>query len=375
MKILHVVTIMNRGGFETWLMQILRNIDRQKYHFDFLVHRSDKGCYDEEIRSLGSKVIPVASANRLRGYRAYLKNFRRILDEHGPYDMVHFHGGPLYGPVLRQAKLANVPMRIMHGHDLQRDWRGGALRAVAGWLGKLMIKQYANVRLGCSRDACAALFGTDWQQKNCQVLYYGIDFSPYHVRDKRGVRQELNVPDDAIVIGHVGRFNAVKNHKFIVEMAETLVKENSKFRFILVGDGVLRKDIEQMVVERNLSQYILFTGLRNDIPRILSGFDLFVLPSFHEGLPMVVIEAQAAGLCCLVSSAVPKDIEVVKELFNWMDLADGAEKWAKKLLELSSGVFSPCENALKIIEGSQFNVQKSVSRLVSIYDSIVENEQ
>ncbi|MHC4844434.1 MAG: glycosyltransferase, partial [Planctomycetota bacterium] len=145
MRILHAVTIMNRGGIESWLMQILRNIDRRKYQFDFLVHRNEPGCFDEEIKSLGSKIIPIASANRPLSHFDYLKDFRRILAEYGPYDAVHCHGGPFLGPLLRQAKLADVPMRIMHSHNLQQDWRGGPLRAIAGWIGNLMIKKYANV--------------------------------------------------------------------------------------------------------------------------------------------------------------------------------------------------------------------------------------
>ncbi|MHC5076472.1 MAG: glycosyltransferase, partial [Planctomycetota bacterium] len=125
----------------------------------------------------------------------------------------------------------------------------------------------------------------------------------------------------------------------------------------------------QIAAARKLSEYILFTGVREDVPRILSGFDLFILPSFHEGLPMVLIEAQAAGLYSLISDAVPKDIEVISQLCNWMNLDNGPEHWGERLLELYHEKFLPCEDALEIVEDSQFNIQKSVSGLVSIYNS------
>jgi glycosyltransferase involved in cell wall biosynthesis len=363
---------MNRGGIETWLMQILRNIDRRKYKFDFLVQRSAPGCFDEEIKSLDSKIIPVAPSDRLCSYFDSRKDFRRVLAEHGPYDAVHFHGGSVYGPLLRQAKLADVPMRIMHSHNLQQHWHSGPFRELAGWIGNLMIKKYANVMLGCSKEACAELFGADWKQKDCHVLYHGIDLNPYHVSDRMGVRQELNVPDDAIVVGHVGRFNAVKNHKFIVEIAETVVKKNSKFRFVLVGDGVLRKDIERMVAVRNLSEYIFFTGVRDDIPRVLSGFDLFILPSFHEGFGLVLVEAQAAGLRCLVNVKVPKEVEIIKENCDWLNIEDGADVWADKIVKLSEKDSVDREQALHEVEASVFNIEESVLQLTTIYEKYFE---
>jgi glycosyltransferase involved in cell wall biosynthesis len=359
---------MNRGGIETWLMQVLRNIDRRKYQFDFLVQRNEPGCFDEEIKSLGSKIIQSAAVDRLCSCFNCIKDFRRILTEYGPYDAIHCHGGSVYGPLLWQAKLADVPMRIMHSHNLQRHWHSGPFRAVAGWIGNIMIKKYANIGLGCSKDACAALFGVDWKQKKCKVLYHGIDLSPYRIRDRSGVRQELNVPQDAIVIGHVGRFNAVKNHKFIVETAEAVIKKNSKFRFVLVGDGVLRKEIEQIAAARKLSEYILFTGVREDVPRILSGFDLFILPSFHEGLGLVLVEAQAAGLRCLVNVTVPNDIEIIKENCDWLNIKNGAKVWADKIIELSEKNAVDREQALHKVEASAFNIYTSVLQLTAIYE-------
>jgi O-antigen/teichoic acid export membrane protein/glycosyltransferase involved in cell wall biosynthesis len=369
-RILHLVGSMNRGGVETWLMSVLRNIDRSRVHMDFLVHTTKPGDYDEEIRALGSNVIPCLSP-----YRPwqYARNLKRILHDHGPYDAVHSHVHHYSGYVLRVAAQAGVPMRIAHSHSDTARLRGQD-RLVRRTYLKLMhrfIGQHATNLLACSRNAAAALFGQSWEDDHrCRVLHYGIELHSYKAAmDRRAIRAELNLPADAFVIGHVGRFADVKNHEFLIDVAAEVMKREPSAYLLLVGEGPLRSVIEQRVARAGIGQRVVFTGLRRDVPRLLAGaMDAFLFPSHYEGLGLVLVEAQAAGLVCIFSDVVPEEADVVRPLLRRLSLSQPISDWAKSLLE-QRNIDSTIKqtDALAMIEKSAFNIQTSVSELRSIY--------
>jgi glycosyltransferase involved in cell wall biosynthesis len=360
---------MGRGGIETWLMHVLRHIDREKFQIDFLVHKSEPGDYDKEILSLGSRIIKIKPEKMGIKYGNYLKRFREILDSAGPYDVVHAHGGISYGPLLKQAYKAGVPVRVIHSHDMQRDKKKDILRLPIHFYYRKMMEHYATAGLGCSRDACEALYGSEWGKNGrFRVLYYGINLEPYNVRDKSGVRKELGIAENDIAVCHVGRFIPVKNHKFIVDIAKIIAKRKNNFKFILIGDGAMRREIENMVLEQGLGDKFVFTGLRSDVPRLLFAMDMFVMPSYHEGLGLVLVEAQAAGLCCIANVTVPKDVEVIDSLCYRLNINDGAQIWADKLIELSENDEIDKGQALDIIRKSHFNIEQSVMALQRIYE-------
>jgi glycosyltransferase involved in cell wall biosynthesis len=204
---------MGHGGIETWLMQILRNIDRQKYKLDFLVHTDQNKAYDKEILSLDSRIIRIKPEKMGLKYSGYLKRFRKILVDEGPFDVLHAHGGISYGPLLKQAYKAGVKARIIHGHNLQQGKKKDLLRLPVHLYYRNMMYRYATLGLACSKDACEALYGFDWQKhERFQVLYYGINLEPYKTRDRSGVRKELGLNKDDVAVCHVGRFMPVKNH-------------------------------------------------------------------------------------------------------------------------------------------------------------------
>ncbi len=229
--------------------------------------------------------------------------------------------------------------------------------------------KYATAGLGCSRDACAALFGPDWEKDpRYDVLYYGIDLDPYRTRDRAGVRRELGLAEDDHVIVHVGRFMDVKNHEFIVAIAAEMMQNLGNARFVLVGDGPRRQEIEALIAQHGLTDRFVLTGRRADVPRVLSGMDAFVLPSHHEGLGLVLVEAQAAGLPCLVSSTVPRDVGIVPGMCHWLALAEGAKAWSEKLVTVIRGGPVDKADALATVEASPFNVKQSVETLTSMYE-------
>lgn len=369
-RILHVVGGMNRGGIETWLMHVLRHIDRDQFKMDFLVHTTDPCPYDREVRTLGSQIIPCLDPSQPLTYAA---NFKAILREYGPYDIVHSHVHLFNGYVLRLAKQLGVPIRIAHSHN-----DTSLVEAKAKWhrrlyvaLSKRWIDRYANLGLGCSQLAVVDLFGLNWKSDpRWRVLYYGIDFKPMSDRiDAAAIRTQLGIPADAFVIGHVGRFVLQKNHKFLLEIAAEIAKREPTMRLLLIGEGILRPDIEQKVLEMNLRDRVIFGGVRSDVPHLMRGaMDVFLLPSLHEGLPVVGIEAQAAGLPFILSDTITEEVARVKPLIQRISLSQPPSDWAEAILALrkSASVLSPSE-ALMLLENSHFNIQISVKELSKIY--------
>lgn len=368
-RILQVVGMMNRGGAETWLMHVLRNIDREKFQIDFLVGTTEPCAYDAEIRALGSQIIPcLGAANPL----IYGRKFTKILQAYGPYDVVHGHIHHYNGMLLRLAARAGVPIRICHSHI-----DSSALEANAGWtrraylnLMKTWIAQYATAGLGCSDVASANLFGNDWQADPRWQLYYcGIDLSAFdRLPDRASVRYELGIPQDALVIGHVGRFQEQKNHAFLVNIFAEILDREPQAYLLLLGEGPLRPEIERLVSVRQLDRRTLFAGSRPDVPRLMLGaMDAFVMPSLCEGLPLVGIEVQAAGLPSFLSDKITQEVCIVQPLVRFLSLSRSAAYWAEEILKSRDRLPLSQSEALTGVRQSPFNIQVGVPQLTEIY--------
>lgn len=366
-RVLHVVATLDRAGTETWLMHVLRNIDRGRFQMDFLVHWEREFHYEAEARELGARVIRCLHP---RVPWVYARNFQRVLREYGPYDVVHSHVHHFSGIVLKIAKQCGVAVRIVHSHqdsrvvDAQESW---ARKVYLNWShGRL--RSSATLGLAVSEAARRALFD-DQSPFPVQNLYYSIHLTPFRQRlDRRVLRGELNIPDEAVVFGHVGRFVTQKNHEFLVEIAEELLKLEPRAWFLLVGDGPLRPGIESKFRDRHLGLRSTFTGVSNDVPRLMRAMDGFVFPSRHEGLGLVLIEAQAAALRCVLSDVVPEEADVIKPLINRLSLEQSASAWARTAWEAASGSrpVSP-ERAVALIEDSRFGPMKSIQALENVY--------
>ena len=359
---------MGAGGVETWLMHLLRHIDRERYRMDFLVHSRTPGVYDDEIRALGSRIMPCPYHRRPL---AYARTFLRFLREHGPYDVVHSHVHFFSGYVLKLASRANVPVRISHSHnDLSRRKLGAVGRLYRGAM-RCWLHRYATERLACSERAGEALYGEACATaRPWKAISYGRDLSPFRVSvDKSLVRAELGIPGQAFVVGHVGSFTEQKNHGLWIEVARELARRDPDIRFLLVGDGRLRRAIEQKVEQFELSQRVVFAGTRTDVPRLMLGAtDLFFFPSLWEGLGLALVEAQAAGLPCVVADVVPPEADLVQPLVRRLPLSTSLSVWADAIFE-SRKVrprLAPCE-ALATVEGSAFNIEKNCRQMEAIY--------
>ena len=373
MKILHVIGTLNRAGAETWLTQILHNIDRQKYSMHYLVHTAERGDYEEEIEALGSRVIRclprLKDGNPLR----YALNFRRVLRECGPYDCVHSHIHHTSGFILMLASIMRIPVRIAHSHCDTRtlDRKAPFLTRMYYATMNALIRRFATMGIACSESAAPSLFSDSWaSDPRWKVQTYGIDLHPFtEVVNSVSLRAELGISPDSFVIGYVGRIEDQKNPRFIVDIAERFCRMEPRAVFLLVGDGSLRYEIENRVRNLGLGEHFIFAGVRRDVPRLMKGaMDCFLFPSLFEGLGLVLLEAQAAGLTCVISDGLPDEASVVTELVRRISLEEPAEVWASELLRIRSLPRRPRADTLSNLRNN--SIEASVLRLTQIYDSV-----
>jgi len=369
-RILHVLGMMERGGAETWLMHILRMIDRDRYQMDFLVHVTEPQEYDDEIRALGSKVILCPHTRRpLR----YAREFSRILKEHGPYDVVHSHVHQYSGLVLRLAKRAGVPVRIAHSHLDASGFEAHASPRRRAYLGLMRrwVARNMTAGLSVSNQAARDLFGPGWERDpRHQMLFCGIAMEPFtqHVC-RSATRAEFGIPEDAFVVGHVGRFTEQKNHVFLLAIAAELLKRDPRARLLMIGEGELRAAMQERAARLGITGSVIFAGLRPDVPRVMLGaMDAFLLPSLYEGLPLVLMEAQTAGLPCIFTDTISREADIVPPLVHRRSLAAPPSAWAETLLATHTAAPAVTRaEAFAIAEATPFNVHTSWKLLEQVY--------
>ena len=368
-KVLHVVRAVPGGGAEVWLLKVTRLIDSARFKFDFCALWPPSGGFRDEVEEMGGRVILCPFSSNLATFPL---RFRRVLRAER-YNVVHSHVGWPSGTVLRQANLADVPGRIAHSHNsddlnphtlLRNAWRA-AMRA---W-----IRKYSTAGLACSVAAAEFLFGPEWSSDpRFSVFHCGINLEPFRAAPSREeVRRELGIPVDAPIVGHVGLFEPRKNQAFLLQVAREVLKARPEVRFLMVGDGRSRPKIEAMARQFGIEKNVVFTGQRSDVPRLmLAAMDVFALPSIEEGLAIVLTEAQAAGLRCLASRAVPPEAGAVPGGVEYLDLCEGAKAWAASLLRLMESGRMEKEMALRTLELSDFNIRHSCTELARMYERL-----
>lgn len=324
-RVLQCVNDMHRAGLETMLMNYYRNIDRSKIQFDFLTHRPERSDYDDEIESLGGKMY---YAPRLypQNYPAYFKWTKAFFREHTEYKIVHSHIDAMSFLPLSAAKKAGVPYRIAHSHNtsIDRDF-------------KYILKQYfrtqitkaANYYCACGDEAGEFLF----PGKNFTIIPNAIETDKFifnsKLREKK--RKELNL-ENQFVVGHVGRLSYQKNHRLLVEIFNEILKKKPEALLLLVGVGEKEEEIKTQIYDRNISNKVKFLGNRNDVNELYQAMDVFVMPSFFEGVPVTGIEAQFAGLSCFFSDRVPVEVDFTGECYFY-PLNMSLTQWADNIIK------------------------------------------
>lgn len=355
-RVLQIVTTMNRGGLETMLMNYYRNIDRTKVQFDFLIHRLEKSDYEDEIKSLGGNIYRFSPLNPLSfSYRNELKYFFSL---HKEYNIVHCHLDCMSSLPLYYAKKAGIKRRIAHSHNSNQDKN---LKYILKLFYKRKISKMATDLFSCGEKAGKWMFN----KNSFKVINNAIETSKYIYDEcKRDeMKKELSL-DNNFVIGHVGRFNEQKNHNFIIDIFYELTKLNDNAHLLLIGEGDLKESIIAKVEALNILDKVTFYGLCDHVNDILQAFDVFLFPSIYEGLPVTMVEAQASGLKCFISSKVPNECIITNNV-TILNLIDSPKKWANEINIYSQGYIR--ENMLLNIKGKGFDVEENVKGLERFY--------
>ncbi|MFD0829849.1 glycosyltransferase family 1 protein [Neobacillus sp. M.A.Huq-85] len=355
LRVLHVVVNMNRGGAETLLMNLYRNIDRDKVQFDFLTCK--EGVFDAEIEQLGGKIHRIPYISEV-GHFGYIKELKNFLTENNHYKIIHAHMDKMSGLVLREANKAGIPIRISHSHNTSSE--GGIASKIYKWYAGKAIRSNATNLFACSKTAAKWLFKNNTNP--IHIIKNGIECEKFSFSQetREEVRTELNFKNNQLVLGHVGRFNHQKNHGFLIHLFEKYHKINPNSVLILIGDGPLRLDIQKKVEKLKLEDHVKFMGVRNDIHRLLHAFDLFIFPSLHEGLPVSLIEAQAAGLKCLISENISREVDMGIHLVEFLPIND-TNIWLEKInntkVNRSISINSLVNHGYEI-KGTAVNIEK-----------------
>lgn len=356
-RVLHVVTYMGRGGLETMIMNYYRKIDRSQVQFDFLTHRDFKADYDEEITRLGGRIYHLPQLDPFsKKYHQLLTSF---FQSHPEYRIIHVHQDCMSSVILKDAYQCGVPVRIAHSHSSSQDKN---IKYLIKIFYKQFIPKYATELFACSDAAGQWMFGS----LEYEVLNNAIDAEKYIFNPvvRKEMRHNLEINEDEIVLGHVGRFSFPKNHDFLVDIF-SCVSRKIKAKLLLVGDGDLRSSIERKVKALGISDKVIFTGLRTDVNDLLQAMDVFVFPSHYEGLPVTLVEAQASGLPCVISNMVPKDCKIT-DLVEDISLSKKADVWAERICSYSDRIANR-KNTYTEIKNSGFDIKENAEKLTKTY--------
>ena len=359
-RVLQVVTIMNRGGLETMLMNYYRKIDRSKIQFDFLVHREERGDYDDEIETMGGRIYRMSSI-RPGNYRKYFRELEEFFKSNKQYKVVHSHINENSAFVLRAAKQNNVKCRIAHSHV-----------SGLGFDYKFMFRQYARLVLknqpthlfACSKGAGKWLFGKEKMNRNeVTILNNAIDLDKFKYNEKirNDIRNELTI-EQKVVIGHVGRFSPSKNHDFLMDVFSKVHQFNSETVLLLIGEGKVEDKIKRKAKRYGLEDSVMFLGLRGDIDILMNAMDVFVFPSKFEALPVVLIEAQANGLKCFASTGVPTEVNISNTV-DFISLDKSAKEWANEIMNCDM----KHKDNIFVIKKRGYDISDNVSYLSNMY--------
>lgn len=327
-KVLHVIGRMDRGGAETFIMNVLRNIDRSKYEFDFLLS-SPNGDYIEEIKSYGCNIFVIPERNT--GFIKYIKSLNNFF-KCNIYDAVHMHVSSLTSiEALYFAKKHKIKNRIIHSHSTNQE---GFLHKILHYFNKPIIKLVSTKFITCSKSAGEWLYSyTGINPNNVIHLNNGVIASRYlYNEDVRfEYRKIFGIDNSTILLSHIGRFDENKNQKFVVDVFKEYNLINPQSKLIFFGRGETENMVKKYVKDLNLEQNIIFAGVRPDIEKCLQALDFLIFPSHYEGLPVTLIEAQASGLYILASDKVSSEANLSK-CFSSLSLEESAYEWSKFII-------------------------------------------
>ena len=330
-RVLHIVGAMYPGGFENFIMNLYENMYRDKIQFDIVVHMRKENDYVDKIKQMGGRVyeLPRLTGNPI----ANLKQLYRIVKDNQYKIMIRHTSNALVVPQLFVAKKAGAKV-ICHSHNETDP------KVLLHKLGKLFMDVSVNERFACSENAGLWMFG----KKTYKVVHNAISIDKFLYRAEAGnkIRKEFGLSEKK-VYGHIANFIQSKNHMFLLSIYKEISKIDESAVFFCVGEGDLRPEIEEEIKRLEMQDKVILTGIRKDVPDFMSCFNVLVFPSKFEGLPLTLIEAQAAGLPCLISDTITKDVIVTENLVEMESIEQNPSVWAKRAISMSEKRNRECQ--------------------------------
>lgn len=330
-RLLCIVSGMNAGGAETFLMKIYRSIDRSRYQMDFCVQIQQKGFYDDEIESMGGRIFHIPCKSK--SFFQYRKALAALIRREKYQSVLRITSNAFGFLDLKIAKKAGAKVCIARSSNSSdgKGWKA----ILAHKIGRLLFSRYVDVRLAPSDLAGIYTFGEKaYRSGKVRLLQNGIDLNVYRFdpNARKEIRAEFGI-EDRLVIGHIGRFSRQKNHCFLLDVFAKIYEKRPDAVLLLVGKGELEENICAKAEELGIAKAVIFTGVRSDVPALLSAMDVFAFPSLYEGMPNTVIEAQATGLPCLIADTITKEANVTGQV-QYLSL-ESAEEWSREAILLA----------------------------------------
>lgn len=347
----------NMGGIETYLINIFRSIDKSKFDVYFLAI-SKNICFEKEIINNGGHILYVTP--RTKNYVKYIKELKKAINSI-KFDIIEFElmNYSLFEPFIISNRLLNTKI-ILHSHISSPDLN---CNKILNYIGKRYVENKKYTLVACSKNAGKMLF----ENKEFKIFNNAIDIDKflYNEETREIIRKELNI-DDEFVIGHVGRFDAVKNHEYIIKTFKKFVSINPKSILLLIGTGPLEQKIKNLVNDMELTEKVMFLGNKEDIYRYYQAMDVLIFPSKFEGLGIVVIEAQTAGLPCIISNTVPDEVGILDTTVS-LPLNDYNE-WVRTLY---NSINLKRVNREKEMKQSDFHLNKEIKKIENTYINLL----
>lgn len=359
-RVLVLDTVMDRGGAETMMMNYLRNMDRSKVILDFLVNRDYKADYEDEIEKLGGRIYRMCPMYP-QYFGRYKREIREFLIEHPEYKIIHSNLEERSYFALKEAKKLNIPVRISHSHNAPK---GFDIKSIVRYYFRARLIPQVTHMFTCGLEAGDWLYGVKNRDKVI-MQNNAIDAKAfeYNKELEEKAKKEFGL-EGKFVIGHVGRFFPQKNHGFLIDIFNEVYKRDKDAVLVLVGGGELQDSIREKVQALGLQDAVKFLGVRSDVNYIMQAFDLFILPSLFEGLPVTMVEAQATGVKCIISDKVPSQCAITDNV-EIIKLEDSLEHWAERILSYKNS-YNKVSMYDEIVE-KKFDIKENAKWMENFY--------
>lgn len=357
--VVQVLATLDTGGAESMIMNVYRNIDREKIQFDFVVNEREKEySFEKEIKQMGGRIFFVPKYNFFN-HLLCKKAWRELLANHPEWKILHIHHTSVAFLYLHIAKKKKI-FTIAHSHTAGGN---NSLKSKIKILMRFPVRYMADELFACSKLAADWMFGN--RSKEAYIINNAIDTEKllFNGNKRLEKRKEFNL-ENKFVIGHIGNFTEAKNYSFILQIMKAVCAKNENVILLLVGKKENKPDIEDLVENLDLVKKVIFTGVRNDIPDLLQAMDVFLFPSLYEGLPVTLIEAQASGLKCFISDSITSEVGLTN-LVEYISLNESPSYWAEKLLSCQYGY--PREDKSKDIIEKKYDIAENAERLQKFY--------